>query len=67
MLSALKPTGLGVIGELSVTWINENGRNFMLALRWTRVGSLLEYPCYIYCPKIDWSGRQWQPTCYMGL
>ena len=54
MFNALKPTGLGVIGELSVTWINENGRNFMLAFRWTRVGSPFEYLCYIYCPKIDW-------------
>ena len=30
MLNALKPTGLGVIGELSDTWINESSRNICL-------------------------------------
>ena len=30
MLNALKPSGLGVIGELFVTWINESSRYICL-------------------------------------
>ena len=30
MLNALKPIGLGVIGELSDTWINESSQNICL-------------------------------------